>query len=446
MKHRRTSPEHGATSRPQEFHEPSMRATMKSTLPALRPTHSALRIAASLAAATLVACGGGGGGGGGGPQPSVTSVNINPPGDNLQSLVVTVTGTNLDAGLAVTSAQCTLSPTTIPASTASNRYYSCRHTGTAPSTVNVNLARSSDNVALGSASFALGAPTTVTQALAGEGATASQAGTAKYSRAVTVTVTGTNVNQGLEVASGTCGGMALSVEPPLVSTASTAYYRCRATSANGLASVTVSALSNPTTPLATAAFFVDPIPQVTLTMKLDTVPLGSVLIDLDPNLTPITVDNFLEYVNAGFYNGTIFHDNIPVTRTGGTPDPFVLQGGGYGPTSGLPIPTPKPTNPPIALETGAGLSNAQWTVALAREAGVANSGRSQFFINLGSNADFLDPIPGAPDTGYAVFGTISSLASRAVVDAMRASACTAVGDFVCLPTPNLIIESAVQTR
>ena len=427
---------------------------MNSTCFASRQATMVRRLIALLAAATLAACGGGGGGGGGGgPQPTVTSVNVNPLGGNLQSLMVTVVGTNLDAGLTISSAQCTPArSTTAPtASTATTAYYTCNHTAVAPNTVSVNLARSSDSVALGSASITLGAAPTVTQALAGEGATAAagatpaQPGTAMYSQKVTVTVTGTNVNQGLEVASADCTGMELSVSPPFISSASTAYYRCRAASANGLAAITVSALSDPTTPLEIPAFFVDPIPQVTLTMRIDTVPLGTVVIDMNPNLTPITVNNFLDYVNAGFYNGTIFHDNVPVTRPRGTPQPFVLQGGGYGPTSGLPIPTPRANNAPIVLETDAGLNNLQWTVAMAREAGFANSARSEFFINLGNNGDFLDPTPGTPDTGYAVFGTVTP-ASRPVIDEMRRSPCTAVSIFLCLPTPNLIIASAVQTR
>ena len=405
-------------------------------------------------AGLLAACGGGGGGGGtGGPQPTVTSMAINPQSADLLNLVVTITGTNLAAGLNVTSPQCTTLARSTAApliSDASTAYYRCATTATAPNVVTVSAARSSDGAGIGSATFAIGAASTLASAVAGEGALPDRgpgqpavAGIAKYSQTLTVTLTGANVNQGLDVSSPSCSGMALSVAPPLVSTASTAYYQCKSTSANGLAQVTIAALSDPTNTLATPQFIVN-LPQVTLKLKLDVVPLGDVVITMDPNLTPISVDNFLAYVNAGFYSNTIFHDNISNTPVpGGASTPFIIQGGGYGPTSGLPRPTPKSTNAPIALETTR--SNVQWTVAMAREAGTAASATSQFFINLVDNASLLDAIPGTPGTGYAVFGEVS--AGTSVVNAMAAAACDSTKpDFICLPIPNVIIETAVQTR
>lgn len=376
---------------------------------------------------------------------------INPQTADLRNLVVTITGANLATGLNVTSAQCTTltRSTTAPlVSDATTAYYQCATTTAAPGSVTVNAARTSDGTSLANASFTVGAASTLTSAVAGEGAIAAGpgqaavAGTGKYSQLLTVTLTGTNVNQGLDVSSTSCSGMTLSVSPPFVSTATTAYYRCKADSANGLAQATIAPLSDPTNTLATPQFFVD-LPQVTLKMKLDVVPLGDVVITMDPNTTPLTVDNFLAYVNAGFYNNTIFHDNVPNTPVPGGPSSmFVIQGGGYGPTSGLPRPTPKPTNPPIALETVR--SNVQWSVGMAREAGAPNTATSQFFINLVDNSSLLDATAGTPNTGYAVFGDVSSGAS--VVSAMAAAACTSTPDFICLPTPNVIIESAVQTR
>lgn len=401
------------------------------------------------AGALLTACGGGGGGGAPGTEPSVTTMAINPQSADLRNLVVTITGTNLGAGLNVTSAQCTTltRSTTAPlVSDASTAYYLCATTTAAPGSVAVTAARASDSVSLGSATFAVGAPTTLATAVAGEGALPDRgpglpavAGVAKYSQLLTVTLTGTNVNQGLEVSSSSCSGMTLSVSPPLVSSASTAYYQCKADSANGLAQVVIAPPADPTNPIATPQFIVD-WPQVTLKMKLDVLPLGDVVITMNPNLTPITVDNFLAYVNAGFYNNTIFHDNVPDTPA---PGRFIIQGGGYAPTSGLPRPTPKPTNAPIALE--AVRSNVQWSVAMAREAANPDTATSQFFINLVDNSSRLDAVPGTPNTGYAVFGDVS--AGVSVVDAMAAAACDSTKpDFVCLPIPNVIIESAVQTR
>jgi peptidyl-prolyl cis-trans isomerase B (cyclophilin B) len=409
---------------------------------------------APLVAAALAACGGGGGGGGGpvGPEPTVTAMAINPKSADLRTLMVTITGANLASGLGVTSPQCTslTRSTTAPnASDAATAYYQCNTAAATGSTVTVTAARSSDGGSLGAASITLGAATTVAEAIAGEGAQPDRgpgqpavAGTAKYSQLMTVTVTGTNVNQGLDVSSVSCSGMALSTSPPLVSNASTAYYRCKADSANNLAQVTITPTSDPTVLLANPPFNVA-LPQVTLKMKLDVVPLGEVVITMDPNVTPITVDNFLAYVNAGFYNNTIFHDNVSNTPVPGGPSTrFILQGGGYGPTSGLPRPTPKATNAPIALE--AMRSNVQWSVAMAREAANAATATSQFFINLVDNSGLLDATPGTPGTGYAVFGDVS--AGTSIVDAMAAAACTSTPDFICLPTPNVIIESAVQTR
>lgn len=410
------------------------------------PTIAAKLAPMVLAAATvlLASCGGGGGGGSDpGPQGTVDAVFINPVAGNSQNLMVTVTGSALAAGLQVSSAKCTTltRTTTAPASDSSTAYYLCTNTEATGSTVSVTAADKS-------AAFTVGAPSTVAQALAGEGAlpatltNPARRGDAKYSQLMTVTVSGTNVNQGLEVFSSSCSNMALSTSPPFISTASTAYYRCTANSANGLAQVTVNPASNPAQdpPLANPLFFVD-TPQVTLTLLRDTVPMGSLVLTLTPNETPLTVGNFLGYVNSGFYNGTIFH-RIVTQERGGQTVPFIVQGGGYGPTSGLPAPAPKPTKAPIPLEVANGLRNVQWSVAMARLPGVANSATAEFFINMVDNPG-LDPSAGS--AGFAVFGTIT--AGTDMASAIAAAFCTDVGFFSeCLPTPNIIINSAVQTR
>jgi cyclophilin family peptidyl-prolyl cis-trans isomerase len=179
-----------------------------------------------------------------------------------------------------------------------------------------------------------------------------------------------------------------------------------------------------------------PQPQVTMTMISGGSTLGSFVLTLDPARAPVTVDNFLAYVGAGFYDGTVIHRHSPN---------FVLQGGGYAaPVSASGLPAEKPTNPPITLEDSTGLSNLRYTVAMARTA-QANSATSQFFVNLADNT-FLD---GTGTTrGYAVFGSVTD--GTALIEAMRAAPCTAVpwygpgGD--CLPVPNLVIASATQTR
>ena len=118
--------------------------------------------------------------------------------------------------------------------------------------------------------------------------------------------------------------------------------------------------------------------------------LGSIVLELDPAKAPVTVANFLAYVDAGFYDGTVFHRVIP---------DFMIQGGGFAADM-----TQKPTKPPIKNEADNGLTNDTWTIAMARTS-VKDSATAQFFINLKDN-DFLNH--GGRDFGYAVFGKVTS--------------------------------------
>ncbi|MBF0370990.1 MAG: peptidylprolyl isomerase [Magnetococcales bacterium] len=115
---------------------------------------------------------------------------------------------------------------------------------------------------------------------------------------------------------------------------------------------------------------------------------GDITLELDAEKAPITVANFLEYVDAGFFDGTIFHRVIPN---------FMIQGGGFEADM-----SQKPTNKPIKNEADNGLSNLRGTVAMARTM-VVDSATAQFFINLNDN-HFLDH--GGRDFGYAVFGKV----------------------------------------
>ena len=136
------------------------------------------RLAFVVAASLLAACGGGGGGGGGtADDPTVSAVNINPIGFNVGTLMVTITGTKLAAGLSVTSSQCaSLTLATAPASSATTAYYQCNNAAPVGTTVQVNAARTSDGGSLASGSFTIGAATVFTQAVAGEGAVAAAPG------------------------------------------------------------------------------------------------------------------------------------------------------------------------------------------------------------------------------------------------------------------------------
>lgn len=118
---------------------------------------------------------------------------------------------------------------------------------------------------------------------------------------------------------------------------------------------------------------------------------GKITLELTPEKTPKTVENFLKYISEGHYEGTLFHRVIPG---------FMIQGGGY--TSGL---AEKDTYEPIENEAGKGLTNRRGTIAMARTS-EPHSATSQFFINLTDNT-FLDyKAPNPQGFGYCVFGMV----------------------------------------
>ena len=128
---------------------------------------------------------------------------------------------------------------------------------------------------------------------------------------------------------------------------------------------------------------------------------GDIVVELDAEKAPKTVANFLAYVKAGHYNGTVFHRVIPT---------FMIQGGGM--TADM---KEKPTRPPIGLESKNGLSNVRGSIAMART-NDPNSATSQFFINVKDN-DRLDAANARDGNGYAVFGKVIS--GMEVVDKIR---------------------------
>ena len=146
--------------------------------------------------------------------------------------------------------------------------------------------------------------------------------------------------------------------------------------------------------------------------------LGDVTVELDPAKAPLSVDNFLQYVKAGHYDGTIFHRVIKG---------FMIQGGGMTPDM-----KEKPTRPPIKNEAANGLKNERGTIVMARTSQV-DSATSQFFINTGTNNSFLDHK--VRDYGYAVFGKV--IDGMAVVDKIEGVK-TQPGD---VPVEPVIIKS-----
>ncbi len=129
--------------------------------------------------------------------------------------------------------------------------------------------------------------------------------------------------------------------------------------------------------------------NMSVKVKIDT-SVGSIELELDKEKAPITVENFLSYIDSGFYTNTIFHRVIPG---------FMIQGGGMDENL-----SPKQTKEPIVNEAKNGLKNDRGSIAMARTQ-VRDSATSQFFINLNNN-DFLNY--GERDYGYAVFGKVTS--------------------------------------
>lgn len=164
------------------------------------------------------------------------------------------------------------------------------------------------------------------------------------------------------------------------------------------------------------------------TVKLSTTE-GDIRIELDAQKAPKSVDNFIKYVKAGHYNGTIFHRVI---------EGFMIQGGGF--TSKM---EQKPTRPPIPLEAGNGLNNVRGTLAMART-GDPNSATAQFFINVVDNP-FLDAANARDGKGYAVFGQV--VEGMDIVDKIRIKPTGNQGMHQNLPlTPVIITKATVEPK
>lgn len=160
-------------------------------------------------------------------------------------------------------------------------------------------------------------------------------------------------------------------------------------------------------------------PQVVMTTSL-----GAITIELDADKAPKSVGNFLNYVQQGFYNGTIFHRVI---------SNFMVQGGGF--TTNF---QKKPTNPSINNEANNGLKNLKGTLAMARTSD-PHSATAQFFINVKDN-DFLDHRSPTPrGWGYAVFGKV--IKGMDIVEKIRNVQTGSKGPFrQDVPQTTIVIE------
>ncbi len=152
---------------------------------------------------------------------------------------------------------------------------------------------------------------------------------------------------------------------------------------------------------------------------------GPIVVELFADRAPETVENFLAYVKAGHYDGTIFHRVIPN---------YMIQGGGFTPEM-----RQKPTGKPIKNEADNGERNRTGTLAMARTSN-PNSATAQFFINLKDN-DFLDHTGNRPEQwGYAVFGKV--LQGMEVVKAIGGVATHSMGPFDDVPVNAVVIKKA----
>ena len=152
---------------------------------------------------------------------------------------------------------------------------------------------------------------------------------------------------------------------------------------------------------------------------------GDITLELNAEKAPETVKNFLEYVNSGFYNGTIFHRVI---------NNFMIQGGGFEP--GM---RQKPTRPPIKNEAANGLSNDKYTIAMARTSD-PQSATAQFFINVKDNGFLNYTAPTPQGYGYCVFGKV--VKGQDVVDAIKAVPTGFRDGFQDVPLEDVVITKA----
>ena len=155
---------------------------------------------------------------------------------------------------------------------------------------------------------------------------------------------------------------------------------------------------------------------------------GTIRVELDEAKAPKTVENFVTYVKAGHYNGTVFHRVIPT---------FMIQGGGM--TADM---KEKTTRAPIALESKNGLSNVRGSVAMART-GDPNSATAQFFINVKDNPR-LDAANAPDGNGYAVFGKVIS--GMEVVDKIRDVPTGSKGPYDDVPNTPITINKATLEK
>jgi peptidyl-prolyl cis-trans isomerase B (cyclophilin B) len=163
-------------------------------------------------------------------------------------------------------------------------------------------------------------------------------------------------------------------------------------------------------------------------IKLET-SKGDILIELENEKAPVTVENFLSYVRSGHYDGTIFHRVI---------DGFMIQGGGFDHEM-----KQKDTREPIKNEADNGLKNGKYTLAMARTMD-PHSATAQFFINVSDNSFLNYTAPNPRGWGYAVFGKV--VEGQDVVDEIRKVKTGSHGPHQDVPVEPVVIKKAVEVE
>ncbi len=367
--------------------------------PATRPLLSASHLWAALALLGLAGCGGGDG--------TADPITV----DRLawgELSTFTVTGTNLTSGVSFTVQGCD-GRVNLPGGSSTQQQFTCRPNAGFAVRVGVvangaEFYRKVFEVPVSAATVANGNPLSFDRL--------------RYGQTSTFTLSGAALDTGVQLQVTGCANLTLLAD----SSASQRKFSCLPTAAlkvalalsNGLAAVYETSLPVPA-------------PQVTLVTSL-----GTVVVELDPAKVQLTVDNFLAYVDSGFYNGTLFHRVI---------GNFVAQGGGFTGVSNGTLTAQTPLRGNIALESNKGLKNLRGTLAMAR--GTANNtANSQFYFNSVDNA-FLD-YSSAASPGYAVFGKVVS--GQAVLDTMNNVVTRRVGSFDDVPAVDIVLQSASRTQ
>lgn len=248
---------------------------------------------------------------------------------------------------------------------------------------------------------------------------------AAYGKSTTFTINGTNLPATVTPTVTGCSSLTL-----ISSTSATSrQFTCVPESVS--VAVTVATAGNPsfTTTLAV------PRPNVTFVTSS-----GSIIVELYPEYSPLSVKNFMAYVNSGFYSNTIFHRVI---------SGFMNQGGGFVANSDGTISQKTATFAPIALESNNGLSNLKYTLAMART-NSPDSATSQFYLNALDNTflDYKSTTAGA--NGYAVFG--KAIAGTALIDSINKVATTSkvvspgTSSMTDVPVTTITLQSATQTQ